>query len=146
MRTIRNIILHCTAGNPLASVPDVLREFRLKGWSNPGYHYIILNNGHVHNILADCEIANGCKGYNYNSIHVAWVGGINGGKPTLSQCDAIAAAITNLTRKYPQARFLRHCDINPLKTCPNVDWQELRQYFLDCQLPPIGYNMCANEL
>lgn len=128
MRTIRYIMLHCTAGNPLASVPDVLREFRLKGWTNPGYHYVILHNGHVHNILADCEIANGCKGHNYDSIHVAWVGGINGGKPTTKQYAAIATTISNLTKKYPQAKVVRHCDINPLKTCPNIQLQDLLPY------------------
>ena len=48
MRQIKRIFVHCTAGSQRQTIDDLKAEFHRKGWSNPGYHYVIDTNGGVH--------------------------------------------------------------------------------------------------
>lgn len=125
MRTIKYIVVHCTAGNQNATIPDIRRVFKEYGWRNAGYHYVVLANGNVHQLEPDCEIANGVQGYNYCSIHIAWAGGHNGTLPTVKQAFALSVAINQLRKRYPAAKVVGHCDLNPQKSCPLIDVHRL---------------------
>ena len=84
MRTITRIILHCSAS--LAGVDLRASDIRAyhtnpvsqggRGWKNPGYHYVVELSGKVVQILPESCIANGVKGYNQESIHICYVGGL----------------------------------------------------------------------
>ena len=84
MRTITRIILHCSAS--LAGVDLRASDIRAyhtnpvsqggRGWKNPGYHYVVRLDGTIDNILPIQNIANGVKGYNQESIHICYVGGL----------------------------------------------------------------------
>lgn len=78
MRHIDRVFIHCTGGNQNATPEDLMKVFKEKGWENPGYHYVIDKNGATHELLNINEIANGVAGYNANSIHIAWIGGLDG--------------------------------------------------------------------
>lgn len=82
MRQIKRIFVHCTAGSQRQTIDDLKAEFHRKGWSNPGYHYVIDTNGGVHQLLAIEHVSNGVQGYNSTAINVAYIGGIDAdGKP-----------------------------------------------------------------
>lgn len=116
-----------------------MAEFKSKGWTNPGYHYVIRPDGTVFHPLQDGGIANGVKGFNSDSIHVAYVGGIDSkGKAvdnrTEQQKKTLRLVLEELKQRYPEAFVLGHRDISPdtnhngkvdpwerIKACPCFD-------------------------
>lgn len=132
MRDIRRIFIHCTAGNQKQTLKDLLNEFKAKGWSAPGYHYVVFPDGKVEQLLREDKVSNGVQGYNSTSINVAYVGGIdNQGRATDNRTEEQKASLldllTQLKRKYPNAHIMGHRDIwgkKPTqwrKQCPCFD-------------------------
>lgn len=139
MRTIERIFIHCTAGNQNATVEDLMREFKAKGWRYSGYHYLVMANGAIKQLLPDSEISNGVKGYNSTAINVAYTGGIDGnGKAvdnrTEEQKKSLVSLLKSLRERYPKANIMGHRDISPdtngngivdpwerIKECPCFD-------------------------
>ena len=139
MRPITRIILHCSAS--LAGIDltgqDILRMHTNpvsqggRGWHNPGYHYVIRLNGKVDQILPETRIANGVKGYNQDSIHICYIGGLmkkeqgkgNSEKSlpantmTSKQRASIAALLHDLRIRYPTATLHGHNEF-AAKACP----------------------------
>ena len=78
MRKINNIVLHCTATNPDASV-EAIKNYWAEhlGWKNPGYHYIIGRDGSRHILSTIDQVTNGVQGHNHDSIHISYIGGID---------------------------------------------------------------------
>ena len=133
-RTIKYIFVHCTAGSQRQTLADLQREFRKKGWKNPGYHYVVFPDGSVQQLLDEVGVANGVKGYNKYSIHVAYVGGIDAaGKPidnrTQAQKAKLRALLKLIHKRYPTARILGHRDISPDKNHNGrVDpWERIKE-------------------
>jgi N-acetylmuramoyl-L-alanine amidase len=141
MRDITRIFVHCTASwQESTTVESLKEEFRRKGWTNPGYHWVVFPDGKVVNLLQERYIANGVKGYNSKSVHVAWVGGIDKEHPkgtdnrTDKQKLALFDLLTKLKLKYRSAMIMGHRDISPdlnhngvidpwerIKNCPCFD-------------------------
>lgn len=138
MRKINKIVVHCTASSENTSVQNILSHFAALGWHNPGYHYLVDCNGDITQLLPEDLIANGAKGHNRDSIHVAYIGGLKNGKPcdtrTQPQKDTMLSLITQLSAKYPSAKVMGHRDLSPdtnndnhitpnewLKQCPCFD-------------------------
>jgi N-acetylmuramoyl-L-alanine amidase len=48
------------------------------GWKQVGHHILITADGVAHRLAPDDAITNGVAGYNANSLHVSYCGGING--------------------------------------------------------------------
>ncbi|MBR0166153.1 MAG: N-acetylmuramoyl-L-alanine amidase [Prevotella sp.] len=147
MRKISRIFVHCTASWQHNTTEASLREeFRKKGWANPGYHYVIKTDGNIIQLMAESKVANGVYGYNKNSIHVAWIGGIkyNDNKKIMSydnrtpeQKAALFDLLVKLKLKYKDAQIMGHRDISPdlnnngvidpwerIKDCPCFDAME----------------------
>lgn len=130
-RNIHYIVVHCTATPPETTVESIKRYWRenLK-WKNPGYHYIILRSGEIMSLLLESEVANGVKGYNKNSIHISYIGGVDkNNQPIDNRTDAQKEAMFNkliaLTEKYPKATILGHRDFPGVtKMCPSFDVKE----------------------
>lgn len=75
MRTIKYIVIHCSAG--YGNLEAVLRFWRTQlGWKSPGYHFFIELDGTVHILAPLSAIVNGVKGYNSNSVHICYQGGV----------------------------------------------------------------------
>lgn len=127
MRTISEIIVHCTATKPLAhiNVNDVRRWHRERGFSDIGYHYLILVDGTIE-VGRPLHIAGAhCKGHNAHSIGVCYVGGLNAkGKPadtrTPAQREAMRNLLTSLRSRFPEAIIHGHRDF-AAKACPCFD-------------------------
>ena len=98
MRKIERIFIHCTASHQNnTTVNSLLKEFKAKGWKNPGYHYVIFPDGNIVNMLDESKVSNGVKGYNSTSINIAYVGGIDkNGKSIDNRTPAQKAALWTL--------------------------------------------------
>lgn len=145
MRKISRIFVHCTASWQSTTTQASLRqEFKAKGWKLPGYHYVIFADGYIWQMLGEQYVANGVKGYNKNSVHVAWVGGImrsadnkrilETDNRTYAQKLALTRLLTELKKRYREAIIMGHRDISPdlnhngvvdpwerIKACPCFD-------------------------
>ena len=128
MRTINEIILHCTAtpeGKDY-TVEDITRWHKDRGFKTIGYHYVVYRDGSVHEGRPLAEVGAHCKGHNAHSIGVCYVGGLtaDGRKAkdtrTLEQKEALVLLLVRLKTKFPLAEIHGHRDF-AAKECPSFD-------------------------
>lgn len=140
-RTITHIFVHCTGGDQSTTPKQLLDYFyKQKGWSRPGYHYVVSADGKVTQLWPESKYSNGVKNMNSHSINIAWIGGVDKKHPdgfdnrTQAQKDALVAVLKELRRKYPKAVIMGHRDTSPdlnhngivdpwerIKLCPCFD-------------------------
>jgi N-acetylmuramoyl-L-alanine amidase len=127
MRTITHIVVHCTATPQTTTVQSIQRYWRdnLK-WRSPGYHFLIEANGTVHNLQPINLPSNGVAGHNANSIHVSYIGGVNGQRAvdnrTEAQKNALLTILRDLKKQFPNAIIQGHRDFPRVaKACPSFD-------------------------
>ena len=118
MRNIQYIAVHCTASHQSMTIEGLKQEFRRKGWVNPGYHYVVSPDGKITQLLDEEKVSNGVRGYNSETINVAYIGGIDtNGKPIDNRTDAQKASLRSLLKmlhkKYPAAVIQGHRDFSP---------------------------------
>lgn len=77
---ITYIVIHCTAGFTGA---DAVQNFFTRpksqgglGWKTGGYHRIIEEDGTIKKMYDFDTVTNGVQGFNNNSIHISYVGGL----------------------------------------------------------------------
>ena len=112
-----------------------VRRLTGRGWSQVGYSDIILLNGKVENLVGydrdkwvDAnEVTNGAIGYNYNSRHIAVVGGkgFNRGSDfnevlTPEQFISLQAYIRETIFHHPEIQVFGHNQVS-IKDCPGFD-------------------------
>lgn len=128
MRTINEIIVHCTAtpeGKDY-TVEDITRWHKERGFKTIGYHYVVYRDGSVHEGRPLAEVGAHCKGHNAHSIGVCYVGGLtaDGRKAkdtrTLEQKEALVLLLVRLKTKFPMAEIHGHRDF-AAKECPSFD-------------------------
>lgn len=129
-RPIKYIALHCTATSQNTSVMAIQRYWRdsLK-WKSPGYHLLIEANGTIHRLMDFNGIANGVRGFNKESIHISYIGGVDKkGKPvdnrTAVQKEAILKCIKEVIEWSDNKCLIiqGHRDFpNANKACPCFD-------------------------
>jgi N-acetyl-anhydromuramyl-L-alanine amidase AmpD len=140
MRKIDSIIIHCT--DSTFGTERKVRSWHVdgNGWSDIGYHFLILNSRISTNFKI--EALNGCielgrdikksgahcKGYNTRSIGICLVGK---DKFTKEQIFSLIELITDLMRIYKIKldNVLGHYETPKAggKTCPNLDCWILRE-------------------
>lgn len=127
MRRIDWLVVHCTATPQTTTVASIQRYWRenLK-WKSPGYHFLIEANGTVHNLQPINLPSNGVAGHNANSIHISYIGGVNGQRAvdnrTEEQKREILRLLTDLKRQFPNAKIQGHRDFPRVaKACPSFD-------------------------
>jgi N-acetylmuramoyl-L-alanine amidase len=125
---IKYIVVHCTATPPEATIESIKNYWKEKlEWENPGYHYIIKRNGDIVNLFPEDKVSNGVKGFNKNSVHISYIGGVDkNNQPIDNRTDAQIHAMFNklvaLSEKYPNATILGHRDFPGVtKMCPSFD-------------------------
>lgn len=145
MRQIARIVLHCSGTSPRTTAASICNwHLTGNGWQTPGYHYIIESSGRVVPAVPEERVSNGARGYNANSIHVCYTGGLDSrGKwtdtRTPEQKQAMDRLVADLKRRYPGAKVLGHRDLSPdrngngriepdewTKACPCFD--AIREY------------------
>lgn len=140
MRTINRIVAHCTGTVKEATVEAILRYWReTLGWNNPGYHYIIPTDGRVIQLLGERHIANGAQGFNSDSIHLSYIGGLDENENfsdtrTHQQKRAMYGLILELLGEYENAELFGHRDLPGVaRECPcfdTADWYRNHQISL----------------
>lgn len=132
MREINYIVLHCTATAQNTSVESIQRYWKeYLGWKSPGYHFVVKANGSLINLHPIEKISNGVAGYNKDSIHISYIGGIDrDGKPVDNRTDSQKKAMYELVKmlkgKFPKAEIKGHRDFltpgtSKWKDCPSFD-------------------------
>lgn len=139
-RSIKYGVAHCTAGPQNQSTQEIFNFWKKNnGWTNPGYHFDISADGTIEQYMEISQVANGVKGFNSNSIHFCYKGGIDTkGKPVDNRTDAQKASqlliINRLKQLFPNIIILGHRDFSRdlngngiieswewIKSCPAFD-------------------------
>ena len=131
MRTIKEIIIHCSAtpeGKPF-TVQDITAWHKSRGFRTIGYHFVIYLDGSIHNGRPLQEVGAHCKGHNAQSIGICYIGGCapNGITPkdtrTAEQSYALRNLLKELKAKFPDATIHGHREFAN-KACPSFDVSE----------------------
>lgn len=125
MRKIDKIIIHCSASpeGKDFSVEDIRRWHTQRGFSDIGYHFVILLDGSVKIGRPIEKPGAHCLGQNKNSIGICYVGGVatDGKTPkdtrTEAQKDSLVRLITELRQQFPDASVHGHKEFAN-KACP----------------------------
>lgn len=128
MRTINEIIVHCTAtpAGRDVTVAEIDAWHRARGFRCIGYHYVVNLAGDVLAGRPVGEVGAHCLGHNARSIGVVYVGGLSSDARTPAdtrtpaQKAALRSLIGDLRSRYPQASVRSHRDFAP-KACPCFD-------------------------
>lgn len=126
MRRIEYIVLHCTGTLPTAKREAIERFWReVRGWKNPGYHYLVDAGGTVHALQPIEKVANGVRGLNHKSVHISYIGGVDAsGRPADTRTDAQKEAtqrlLDYLLPLVPGAKVAGHYHF-AAKACPSFD-------------------------
>lgn len=128
MRQINHLVLHCTATAQTATVESIQRYWKtVKGWKAPGYHFLISPDGKAHNLLTIDKISNGVAGHNHDSIHISYIGGVDGkgravDNRTAAQIETQVTLLKFLKKQFPGAEICGHRDFPGVtKECPSFD-------------------------
>lgn len=142
MRAIKFGVIHCTAGPRGQAIQEILDYWEHNnGWKNPGYHFIISEDGTIYELLPIDKISNGVAGHNSHSINICCVGGVDAqGRPidnrTEAQILSLLVLISCLKGLFPNIVFLGHRDFSTdrngngileawewIKSCPGYDFR-----------------------
>lgn len=127
-RSIRHIVIHCTATRTNATATAIQNYWRntLK-WKNPGYH-ILFHHDKGFTVMADLDrVCNGVANHNANCIHLSYIGGIDAsGKPidnrSESQKRLMKLAVNELKKRLSTVIVQGHRDFPKVaKACPCFD-------------------------
>ena len=128
MRHINKIVVHC-ADTPKGVYFDVtdIRKWHTeeRGWSDVGYHYIVLLDGSIQKGREDKTTGAHVRGHNQSSIGVCYIGGHKGEDTrTEAQKESLIHLIATLKRLYVDSMVLGHRDFKGVtKACPCFDAQ-----------------------
>lgn len=128
MRKIKYIVIHCTATQPTATRQSILNYWKnVLKWKSVGYHRLIDANGVIHELAKYEQPTNGVRGFNSESIHFSYIGGIDAkGKPkdtrTIKQKESLLYLIKQAKQQFPDAIVQGHRDFKGVvKACPSFD-------------------------
>ena len=128
MRNINKIIIHCTAtpAGREVTVKDVRAWHAQRGFTDIGYHYLIMLDGTIAK-GRPIELSGAhTLGHNYDSIGIAYVGGMTKDMKkakdtrTPAQKVALLSLLAKLVVEYPNVEIYGHRDFSD-KECPSFD-------------------------
>ena len=124
MRTITEIIIHCTATEAEFPVTKATIDqwHKARGWKGCGYHFIIHQDGSIDIGRPISEIGAHCKGHNAHSIGIVYVGGMLNGKAsdtrTFEQVLSLKYLIKTLCRIFTTITAVKGHNEYSNKECP----------------------------
>ncbi len=145
MRKIENIVIHCSDSN-WGDREIIDKWHKENGWSMIGYHYVILNGKRRHDVVYDesidgiiepgreldndsymetKEVGAHAKFFNENSIGVCLIGT---NKFAVKQFETLYNLLMYWVKLVPGIKILGHYQLNPGKTCPNIDINDLVKF------------------
>ena len=138
MRELNRIILHCTATPSWREVSvDEIRRWHVEGngWSDIGYHYVILLDGTIARGRPLDVAGAHVKGHNKDSVGVVYVGGTDvTGQPqdTLNsnQLFSLYKVVNSLRNLFGPLTLHGHNEFSD-KACPSFIVSEKLPYLVD---------------
>ncbi len=134
---IKRIVVHCTATREGQAInAATIRQWHLnQGWSDIGYHYVILLDGRIEKGRADNMVGSHVRGWNTGSLAIVYVGGLDkNGKAkdtrTIAQKKAMKELISKLATEHKVSRIVGHRDLSPDKDGDGV--VEKHEWLKDC--------------
>lgn len=123
---VKLLVVHCVANkcNRPFSVKNLIACGEAK-YGQCSYHYYVRRNGDIIPLLPESVQGIHARHYNYCSLGIVYEGGLdeNGQKAdtrTPAQKASLWKLLRDLTRDYPTARIVGHCELPHVsKTCPN---------------------------
>lgn len=152
---IKRLIVHCS-DSPFGNVLLIDKWHKERGFRMIGYHYLILNGFPSHNQLkskqrwnfldgsVECgrnldadpylekeEVGAHAYGFNQESVGICLIG--KNGKFTPCQFYSLRVLLNELRHRFnlPAMAAVGHYELNPNKTCPDINMDHLRQYLDD---------------
>lgn len=141
-QTLKFLVIHCTAtpeGREVTS--DEIRRWHTdpvcmggRGWSQVGYTDMIHLDGRVERLVENnedayvdgWEITNGAKGYNAESRHIVYVGGLASDARTPkdtrtpAQKKSLEKYVRQFHSRHPKVKIIGHNEV-AAKACPSFD-------------------------
>ena len=99
-------------------LPSDVRGKRGNGWSTIGYHAVILRDGTVEQGRPLETPGAHVRGHNHDSIGICLIGRH---EFTEEQMMILEGLVRAYKSRWPQAEVLGHTDLDPGKTCPNLN-------------------------
>lgn len=129
MRTINEIIIHCTGTIPSNSTTvEAVRNYHVKhnGWKDIGYHYLIYLDGSIHQGRPIDQSGAHTKNHNSTTIGVCYVGGLDSNKKpkdtrTPEQVEALHKLVEALKVCFPTIKKVSGHYMYDNKACPSFD-------------------------
>jgi len=139
MRDINKIILHCSAtreGQDIST--ETIRGWHVneRGWSDIGYHYVVLLDGTVDKARPVERQGAHVRGKNKGSIGVCYIGGCDADmnpKDTRTdlQKESLTELISYLMDSYEDATLHGHNEFSS-KACPSFNVKEQYKELIEC--------------
>lgn len=120
MRAIKKLIVHCSDSDHLShDNKETIYQWHVteRGWSDIGYHYIILKNGTIEKCRPVHRSGAHCKGHNKDSIGICLTGKVDFSH---AQYVALQQLVNNLKWLFGGIPVYGHRDFSD-KTCPNFN-------------------------
>lgn len=128
MRQIKYLAVHCTATSQKTSISAIQSYWKNQlGWKMPGYHFIVMPDGEIVNLLPIEQVSNGVAGFNSVLINIAYLGGVDAKNVpqdtrTPQQKASLLKLLKELKQKFPTATIQGHRDFPKVKkACPSFD-------------------------
>lgn len=97
VRTIDAVVVHHTASPQGTTFKQIYRWHTIEnGWSDIGYHFVITEDGTIHEGRNINTSGAHCRGFNANSIGVCVTGNTNNEKPNQSQLESLRQLLDSL--------------------------------------------------
>jgi N-acetylmuramoyl-L-alanine amidase len=139
MRDINKIILHCSAtreGQDIST--ETIRGWHVneRGWSDIGYHYVVLLDGTVDKARPVERQGAHVRGHNKGSIGICYIGGCDADmnpKDTRTdlQKESLTELISYLMDSYEDATLHGHNEFSS-KACPSFNVKEEYKELIEC--------------
>ncbi|MGB0861277.1 MAG: N-acetylmuramoyl-L-alanine amidase [Saprospiraceae bacterium] len=128
MRTIKELIVHCTATpqGKFFDAADIDRWHKQRGWSGNGYHFVILLDGTIEYGRDLKKSGAHTRGRNSTSIGITYIGGMDANMQkakdtrTEAQKESMLLLLKTLKKLHPEAVIYGHRDFSS-KACPSFD-------------------------
>ena len=137
MKEVLYIVVHCTSTrvNQPVTVADIDRWHKARNYTMIGYHWVIYQDGTIHEGRKEKYAGAHVKHYNDHAIGVCYVGGLDekghvADTRTPEQKASLWFLLKDLKQSYPKAKIVGHRDFpHVAKACPCYDVQrEMREF------------------
>lgn len=125
MREINQLVVHCsdTPDNVEFDASDIHRWHLERSWDGIGYHEVIKRDGRMDAGRPWYWVGSHAFGHNGDSMSVCLIGRED---YTDEQIDSLVRLLVEWRVRWQNAVIVGHYELDPGKTCPNIDMHLIR--------------------